>query len=674
MEKLDSATSEKLDRGRKQRDKYVSTWAICDAYYHGRQNVVRSVSDPNKIVELARRRQTATGELQYRRITNRILPVVSTLVAKYASRVPGYSVQPDSGDPIAINNARSSEHALRSEYTRLNMARKVPDLLTLAANQGDGFANVYWDPSAGAEIVDGVFEGNIVFDILPTQCVIWEGGLRYEESPWFGWERAIPASEATRKYGIKDPDKDAISQGSLIDNVLGAAEGEKGNMVTVTHYLERPTKDNPKGRRLVLIGERIVKDEPYTYSADKFAETQDDNWLVRFSYFNSPSRDRNMGVTEQLIDVQNAWNVTENQIAKVKDLRTNRPMICLKGSYNGPANLVPGGKYEYNEPDGKPEFLDVPEVGQDTFNYLDLLRSNFEDLSGQHAVSRGESPTGVDTASGLQSLIQQDDSQRAAILHGIADAHAKVGLRILLLLRAYASESRLMQYTGKSGHEGVMMFRGGEQVPKKNLCVRVSPGSIEPRTRDQIQTLVMAYADRGWIDPRVAMSAVEAGTAENVLDQFDLDVQWQQREDRRMAALAEGDLQALAAALDKEAEIKAEYVKAKTIAEQVGELPPPPPPPAGPWPHARDFDNHQVHMDTMNLYRKTEEFDLLPEEVKGAFQSHYEEHESFKAQADQRAFEAQQAQAIEQGQANAAKPTRVRGVPSAPAPAINKQG
>lgn len=669
MAKVDDKTRKRLEAARKQRDKYLTTWAICDAYYHGRQNVVRQISNPNRIVELSGRRQTSNGELTYRRITNRILPVVSTLVAKYASKIPGWSVQPDSGDPIAINNARASEHALRSEYDRLGLARSFADVLTLAANAGSGFLDVYWDETAGAPIGDDLFEGAVAVEVLPQQCLLWEQGLRYEQSNWWAVDRGLPPDEVSRRYGIENPKPDALSSGSLIDNVLDSENGDQPNMVRVTRYYERPSRKNPQGAYKVIVGEDVVKSAAYPYSPDKFGETQDQNWCVRYSYFNSPTRDRDMGITEQLIDTQNAWNVTENQIAKIKDLRANPPLISLKGSYNGPPTLVPGTKYEYNDPDGKPEFFDAPDVSQGTFDYLNLLRSNFEDLSGQHAVSVGAAPQGVDTASGIQSLIAQDDSQRAAILRNVAQSHAAVGLRILLLLRNYASEQRLMQYTGRSGHDGAMMFKGAGQVPKKGLCVRVSPGSIEPKTREQISTMVMAYADRGWIDPRVAMSAVESGTAENILDQFDLDVQWQQREDRRMAAL---DPASVAQALQADADIQARYAAVKEQAQQMGQQPPPPPPPAGPWPHAREFDNHQIHMDTMNLYRKTEEFDLLPQEVKDVFQKHYEEHETFKAEADQRAFEAQQAQAIEQGQANAAKPARTRGVPSAPAPSINK--
>lgn len=673
MAKLDKEIKDRLERSRKQRALYETGWALCDAYYHGRQNVTRSISDPNRLVELASRRQHSSGELTYRRITNRILPTISTLVAKYNSRMPGWSVEPDSGDPVAINNARASEHALMAEYDRLGLARKFADVLTLAANQGEGFMYPYWDGKAGASLGEGVYEGAVAIAVLPPQCVLWEQGLRFEESRWVAIERGLPKSEIKRRYGLNEPRMDAVEAGSLVDNVMVAGERE-ANMVKVVEYLERPCDDYPAGRRLVVIGEDIVENEAYPYSPADFHETMDQNWPVRYSYYVSPSRDRDMGVTEHLIDLQNAWNVTENQISKIKDLRANRPIISLKGSYTGPSNLIPGAKYEYNDPDGKPQFLEVPDVGGDVFNYVEMLRRSFEDISGQHQVSSGQAPSGVDTASGIQSLIDQDDSQRASILRNLAQSHSALGLRILLLLRKYATEQRLMLYTGKSGHDGAMQFRGSNQVPRKHLSVRVSPGSIEGRTRDQISTMVMAYADRGWIDPRIAMSAVEAGTAENILDQFDLDVQWQQREDRRMAGFAQDQqmIQQLTIALQEDADNKAKFQEVVQLAQQVGQEPPPPPPPAGPWPHAREFDNHQIHMDTMNLFRKTEEFDLLPEPVKAAFQAHYEEHESFMAQAEARQFQAQQQQAVEQGQANAARPARVRGVPSAPAPSINR--
>lgn len=674
MARLDSATKDKLDRARKQRTAYETTWAICDAFYHGRQNVVRSVTDPRRIVELAGRRQQSSGELTYRRVTNRILPTISTLVAKYNSRIPGWSVEPESGDPVAINNARSSEHALISEYDRLTLSRKLTDALTLAANQGEAFVSPYWDEKAGRLIDGDTYEGEVAVEVLPPQCMLWEQGLRYEESPWYAIELALPKSEVERRYDFKDARPDALHTGSLVDNVLVSGERE-ANMVTVTRYYERPCHTNQTGSYKVIINDQVVKDEAYPYQLAKFGEVTS-NWPVRYSYFNSPSRDRDMSVTEHLIDTQNAWNVTENQIAKVKDLRANRPLMSLKGSYTGPSNLIPGAHYEYNDPEGKPEFVEVPEVGGETFEYLQLLQSNFEFISGSNAVTTGQAPGGDVGASGTKALIEQDDSQRSAILKNLAQSHSKLGLEILLLLRNFATDSRLMHFTGKSGHDGVMMFRGDSQVPKR-LQVRVSPGSLERRSREKVEAMVLAYADRGWIDPRVAMSAIEAGTADNILDQFDLDVQWQQREDRDMAAMKDGP--ELAAALDMDAQIRANYEEARLGAEQLAAagapVPPPPmPPPTGPWRHAREFDNHRIHMDTMNLYRKTEEFDLLPENVKEVFQRHYEEHETFQAQADQRAFEAQQAQAMEQGEANAAKPARVRGVPSAPAPSPHKQG
>jgi hypothetical protein len=42
---------------------------------------------------------------------------------------------------------------------------------------------------------------------------------------------------------------------------------------------------------------------------------------------------------------------------------------------------------------------------------------------------------------------------------------------------------------------------------------------------------------------------------------------------------------------------------------------------------AHDYDNHEVHIEVHNRFRKSQSFDLLPEEVKAEFQKHIQAHE-----------------------------------------------
>jgi hypothetical protein len=42
---------------------------------------------------------------------------------------------------------------------------------------------------------------------------------------------------------------------------------------------------------------------------------------------------------------------------------------------------------------------------------------------------------------------------------------------------------------------------------------------------------------------------------------------------------------------------------------------------------AHDYDNHAVHIEVHNRFRKSQSFDLLPPEVKAEFQKHIQAHE-----------------------------------------------
>ena len=57
------------------------------------------------------------------------------------------------------------------------------------------------------------------------------------------------------------------------------------------------------------------------------------------------------------------------------------------------------------------------------------------------------------------------------------------------------------------------------------------------RSRQQIREEVLAYADRGWVSPQVAMAAIQGGTAEKLIQGYELDVA---RANRIIQAIRQG--------------------------------------------------------------------------------------------------------------------------------------
>ena len=86
----------------------------------------------------------------------------------------------------------------------------------------------------------------------------------------------------------------------------------------------------------------------------------------------------------------------------------------------------------------------------------------------------------------------------------------------------YYTEPRLLDLRGRLGWESIPNFRGAKLMGQTN--VRICPGSLEYRSRAQVQSIVQYYASMGWITGQQAMSAIERGQLDYLTQSFDLDV------------------------------------------------------------------------------------------------------------------------------------------------------
>jgi Txe/YoeB family toxin of Txe-Axe toxin-antitoxin module len=107
-----------------------------------------------------------------------------------------------------------------------------------------------------------------------------------------------------------------------------------------------------------------------------------------------------------------------------------------------------------------------------------------------------------------------------------------------------------------------------------------------PKSKARLKEELLALWDRGILtDPRLVVRATEYGTMEEVLVDLELDTAQAVRENERMA--------------------RGELVKVE------------------------DFHNHMVHIMEHNRFRKTEEYEKLPDNIKEVFARHVEEHKRF---------------------------------------------
>lgn len=575
---------------------------------------------------------------------NLIRAIVEGRVSAATQRIPGYEVSASTTDPEDVAAARLASKVAFYGYEQWRMRRMARKATTLAIVTGEAFAMPYFDPHVGpfreVQIIDQetgeplgesrlVGQGEVKIRVLSRTEVGWEPGLDFEDSPWFIVRQARHPRETEQAYGLpaKTLKPDAASQ----DRIYTSASQVTPRLVMVTEYYERPNPDRPQGRMLVMANGLVLFDGTYP-SWNQQGEIVDEPICHRLSYTVDPANDRDMSLVELLIDPQRTLNDAHSKISEWKNRVLNPQILAPVGSIKGRITDEPGAIIHYTPVAGQvPQWEQRPSIPPELFRLVDVSREIMYELA---AVDNP--PANLEAARARQLEIERAQQRWQAFLADLADWHARVMRHCLALVARYYTEARLLKIKGRFGPEVIRDFRGSDL--RGQIDVTVLPGSIEPRTRQavmqQIQWIATVFP--GWLTPEVALAALNGGTAEKLLESYELDVA---RAHQVIERLKEGP----------------EAFLSEPITD-------PSQPPS--W-MPRPFDNIAVHKAVFADWMKTSDYEMAPEPVKEAANLYWQGLEWLEAQkaARQAAMQAQMAQQL--GMANASR-SPVKGMPSLP--------
>ena len=284
----------------------------------------------------------------------------------------------------------------------------------------------------------------------------------------------------------------------------------------------------------------------------------------------------------------------------------------------------------------KPEWAPTPPVPRELFEMVDRSREDMYRIAGQTEV-----PDNIEAAKARIAEIERAATRRADFFANLAEWHSRLMRHCLYLVQRHYSDPRLLKIKGRFGVENISDFRGSQL--RSQVDVRVFPGSIEPRTKAAIEAKVLAFADRGWIPPQAAMAAINGGTAEELINDYEQDV-----------ARAHRVIQKIK--LGPDAFLGQPFVVGPDGMEGVPNWMP------------RRFDNIEVQLSVFESWMKTSEHDLSSSEIQAAANLYYEALLFLQAQKAQEAMMAQAAEAESLGMSNAARPQGEKPMPSQPNP------
>jgi hypothetical protein len=369
--------------------------------------------------------------------------------------------------------------------------------------------------------------------VLRQEQVGWEPGVEFEESRWHFVRLTKPVKEVMAQEGYIGPKELAPDARQERLGSRDSAAGER-DLCFEYHYLERPSADAPQGRWIVMAQGKLL------LPVQEFPCSEDMTVIHRLPWIErGDRRDRSLGIGELVIDIQRSINRVINQMVTWRNL-------CLNPQWMAPENGVrilpsdePGKVHTYRGQQ-KPEQMEVKDIPDSLFRDLELAYSDMDFIVGQGA----SLPTGVESGSGIQAVNEREQSYRSMLLGNLAGFYADLGKHLLYLVAKHYTEERLLIVNGRFGVDTIKDFVGST-LDGNIAAIRVTEASIEPRTRAAQEAKIMLFADKGWITPERAMSALQGGLADAVIDDFELDIARVHRQIQQLLML--GDEKALEA-------------------------------------------------------------------------------------------------------------------------------
>lgn len=588
---------------------------------------------------------------------NLLMDIVAHEVSSTTQRIPNYEVSATSWDPEKRSAARTSEQVAVYGYDQWSVRGSAVDAVTHAVVGQEGFAWPYFDTTVGPMILDAqgkgvIGRGEVKIRVYGPADVMWEPGVRFNDSPYH-----IVRSDETLQAVVGMP---GFLGAAIYPDAETRKRGDsttkpyKVRLVRVYHYLERPSKSHPVGRWIVIANNRqIAKERPYP--------TQEGVCLYPLSYISDPDNDRDMGLLQHLMDPMRVFDDAWNKIVEWKNLAINPQMFVAPGVLQGQKiTNEPGVVYEIADPEHNIRWREIPQFPQELFTIAQNMNSVIARLAAQNDI-----PGQVEAGKAIQSLIERDQQRRASFIAQLAEWHGHVASACLRLVQTYYTEPRLLRIKGRWSPDVIADFKGADL--NGQVDVRVSPGSIEPRTKEGMSAMVMSFADRQWITPEQAMAAINGGYAGDLVTSYELD----QGRALRIIARVKAGQEALFGTPENPAPQRPETQMVTQTDPTTGQ--PAMDPATGQemkLPQQvmvadfmpRPFDNIPVQKAVWEDWMKTEEFDALPMESQRVGMEIYQG--LLRVEADQAAMQqsAMMAQAAQRGLQGAARP----GAPSMP--------
>ena len=561
-------------------------------------------------------------------VSNQLIGIYQTLLSRMTQNDPVPEATPATGDPADVKSAQLAEVLIRYLHDHLDLDEKLVEAVGYALI-GQGYWEVYWDAGARTPITyivhpsevdeagepvlipaggpdaeslrataeaegvelqeETIYEGEIGVEVLSPFELYLLGGKTPSEA-----HSAIKVKGYTKDY-IEDrwgeevaKDLKADGKGDVEVNAPRKNDDEKSELIIIKQLYVKPSNSFEKGLYKVWAQGKVLYQSDFPYEHKELP-------FCKFGGVRIPGATYDSSLLFQLIPLQKELNKTISQIIEYKNLTLRPQIVSPVNALRTRPTSKPGQVIEYEWRPGMPapDWRELNNIPQYVFTHVDQILQRINDVSGQHEVSQGRTPAGARSGDMLQLLLERDDSRMGLMIKDMERALSRAYRLMLNLAQQFYTEARTLEVRGAAGILETKVFESADLYGAKDI--RLSPGSMIPKSKafevDELRMLL----DSGHITPQQYLQMSEFGGSAELAAQWEADRRKQQRE-----------------------------IDAVKRDEQIA-------PPM-------DFDDHGAHLDVIDLYLKSIEFESLPEEQKQALMEHRQDHADAIAEAQNAAM------------------------------------
>jgi hypothetical protein len=558
-----------------------------------------------------------------RKTINRIRSYVRWEMSKMLSSFPSAMAIPASSEDEDQRAAFAAEQA----WTSISEAKKLRQHMSRAMwwtiVTGNGFVKTHWDPTC-VDKVSGEM-GDIKYGHV-TPFHLFVPDIReqdIEDQPFVinAYTKTVEWAEhyfAKELNGIRLAASTSSANQILDEAYLNLGHTKTPDSVIVYETWVKPgaTKLLPQGGVIISIDDILISvyREGFPYGHGMYPFTKFEHIPTATFYADSPIVD--------LSQLQKEYNGIRSEISEAGRRMAKPQLIAPMGSIV-PSKLTnePGLVIQYKPGMAPPQPLPLSPLPQYYLDQQDRILNDWIDISGEREVSRGSTPPGVTSGTAISYLQEASNQYLTPQYQSIEAGVEKIATQTIELFVQYVDIPRKIRTIGADGAFDTMLLTGADDA--SGTDIRVESGSSFAKSKAAQEARVMDMFAVGIIDQPAAARMLELGGVQKIMDTLNVAERKAQRENIKMKMLTLEDIEM--ARMDAMQQIMAglppEAMEDPNIMAEIQNMPAPP------VISVDDFDIHEVHIETHNKFRMSQEYEILPDELKAQFAEHVAMHE-----------------------------------------------